>query len=124
MKRDDWPVGNEAVRPTGQPDRCFYCNAPSGGQHVSGCVMRQRSVLVRSTVDRVMLVPEQWDVRKIEHYQNAMCGDELIYRLIEMQHRLGQRDDCLCGLVRHEFIREATKGDELTHGLAVAGVPS
>lgn len=122
MKRENCPVGSEGIRPLGPPDRCFYCNATLGEQHGETCVIRNRTVLVRATVEYVVSVPEHWDAEAIEFQRNdgSWCADNLIAEL----QSIVASERCLCPLTRFEFVREASIGDEAESGLFVSKLPS
>jgi hypothetical protein len=114
MKRDDWTAGSFSARPAGKPDECFYCGVKLGQAHAVGCVVRTRTILVRTTIEHVVTVPENWDENHIYFYHNegTGCGDNQISRLEELVERLDDADRCTCGMIETEFVREATAEDE------------
>jgi hypothetical protein len=119
MLRNNWLVGEHAVRPAGKPDECFYCNAKVGAQHRSGCVIRSRTVLIKTIVEHTIDVPEDWPISMIEFTEGSSCSDNMIRDLQRLVDRLND-DGCTCGMVTREFIREATAEDETESKLHVA----
>lgn len=111
MQRNDWPVGDYGIRPAGDPDKCFYCSAVKGDQHRMGCVIRDRTVVVRTIVEHVITVPEDWTKDNIEFTEGSSCSNNHIRKLAELIDRL---DDgkCTCGMLTIEYVREADKEDE------------
>lgn len=114
MRRDEWKVIEGDNRPAGPPDRCFYCNQPHGGQHAQGCVIRSRTVVVSTTIEWVIDVPEDWDAEMIEFSRNdgSRCSDNDVSDLREMIDRMKAEGKCSCALIRTKFLREATAEDE------------
>ena len=111
MNRDNWPV-NKGVRPAGPQDACLYCKAPKGGQHSQGCVMRNRSIVVRVSFDLLKFVPEDWDSDMIEFHMNgsSSCSSNLLREIVDQADRVA--DGCTCNFSRGAFLREATAEDE------------
>lgn len=123
MKRKDWTVLPTDARPAGSPDECFYCRVKVGGQHTATCVARQRTVVIRATIEYVVTVPECWAPDDIEFYRNesSVCANssrEELARLFEY----AERDDtpCMCDRVGYEYVREATEEDEAACGVSVS----
>lgn len=123
MNRNIWPVADHGIRPNGQPDRCFYCDAAKGDQHRMGCVIRQRTVVVRTIVEHTIDVPEDWGKSNIEFTEGSSCSDNLIERLNLLSERLDETE-CTCGMVEIEFVREATAEDEERSKLYVEKLPT
>lgn len=124
MKREDWTVGAEGVRPAGQPDRCFYCREKVGSQHAPGCVIRSRTVVVRTIIEHVMTVPEDWEISTIEFTDGSWCADNFAEDLADIVERLDKVGKCLCGSLTREYVREATAADEERDELRIANKPS
>lgn len=122
MRRNNWPVADYGVRPAGPQDACFYCQAKLGTQHRMGCVIRDRTIVVRLTVEYVRTVPEDWSVEQIEFFHNegTRCSDNDIEELQELCSRL-EKDEagCLCDVSSVVFVREATAEDEKSNLLFV-----
>lgn len=112
MQRNDWPVSDHGIRPNGDPNKCFYCSAERGAQHRMGCVIRDRTVVVRTIVEHVITVPEDWTKDNIEFTEGSSCSDNHLERLGEMTERLDTAGKCTCGMLTIEYVREATKEDE------------
>jgi len=123
MRRNNWPVEDHGIRPNGAPDKCFYCGAAKGDQHRMGCVIRSRSVVVRTIVEHTVDVPEDWERETIEFTEGSACSDGLITRLGTLVERLGD-DGCTCGMVSIEYVREADAEDEKHSKLFVENLPT
>lgn len=82
-----WLVADYGVRPAGPPDRCFYCDMPMGQEHKEGCVIRQRTVVIRYQIDLVVAVPEDWnpDMINFRYNESTWCAE---------QSRRGHRQNC------------------------------
>lgn len=119
MLRNDWPVGEHGIRPNGSPDACFYCGQPKGAQHRIGCVIRSRTVVVRTIIEHTIDVPEDWERSTIEFTEGSSCSDNMIEQLSALVERLGD-DACTCGMITREFVREADSEDEEASKLYVA----
>jgi hypothetical protein len=99
-------------RPAGKPDECFYCKKKIGELHKLDCVVRQKTVVVRATIEYTIVVPEHWDKDSIEFHRNtgSWCSSNAIGEL----YRIGVvEDSCMCSQISFEYVREATAGDEL-----------
>lgn len=114
MKRENWIVGDHAIRPAGSPDRCFYCGSKKGFPHKNDCVIRCRTAVVEFTIRMVTEEPEDWTPSDIEFHYNdgSWCSDNLL-------DRLGERTNhhCLCDIAKAKYIREATEEDEKDYGV-------
>lgn len=126
MNRNDWPVGDHGIRPAGDQQKCFYCGAAKGAQHRMGCVIRNRTVVVRTIVEHVIAVPEDWQRETIEFTEGSSCSDNHITTLRDLVRRLDADDigRCTCGMVSIEYVREATEEDEVESALQIANQPS
>lgn len=142
MKKQDWTIGQEGVRPAGKPDECFYCRNKSGEQHKADCVIRKRTVVVKMTMEYVIAVPEDWDVSNIEFHRNesSWCANNAREELTKMFEYIeksreevvnpdgttshGNDVPCLCDRTQFEYVREATPEDEYANGVFVEKEPS
>lgn len=122
MKRNDWEVMDEGIRPAGKPTECFYCGAQREAQHNPGCVIRNRTVVVDVTIRMVIDKPEDWTPEEIESHWNdsSWCADNIISELEAQSLRMG----CLCGTLTTKFVREATAEDEAKYKLSVRDLKS
>lgn len=100
------------VRPAGDQDKCFYCKQLIGDQHKEDCVLRKRTVVVRTVIDHVVSYPVSFDADTINFCRNksSSCQNNILSELEELEERLG--DGCLCGRVSSLYLREATTDDE------------
>lgn len=114
MKRQTWKVGEYAIRPAGEKDKCFYCGSEIGEEHNKGCVLREKTIVTRLVIDFVDSVPEHWDEEQINfHYNNSSwCASNVL-------SKLQNRDDwrCLCDVSDFEYLRDATEDDEERWGI-------
>jgi hypothetical protein len=98
--------------PAGRPDECYHCHEKVGKPHAPTCAHRRRTVVVRAVVEYVVTVTEHWDPSDVEFHRNesSWCCDNLLSELGAIAEARG----CLCtpGIVRTEFVREATAEDE------------
>jgi hypothetical protein len=90
--------------------------------HRMGCVIRCRTVVVRTIVEHTIDVPEDWEQSIIEFTEGSSCSDGLISKLEELVERLD--DGCTCGMVTVEYVREATAEDEYRSKLHVEKLPT
>jgi hypothetical protein len=103
-------VKQEDIRLAGPQDKCLYCGSKIGELHKIDCVMRNKTVVIRATIDYVIEVPEFWDKDNIEFHRNgsSWCASNFVSELEELDKNVG----CLCSFVDFEYVREATEDDE------------
>lgn len=96
-------------RPAGKPDECFYCHEKVGGEHKPGCVLRQRTVVLRYSYEVVVPVPEDWNADMITFHRNesSWCADN---SAIDINRR--RSEGCWCQEFSAEFVGEATAEEE------------
>jgi hypothetical protein len=96
-------------RPAGQPDRCYYCRVSVGESHAHGCVMRRRSVVLRTTIEYVVMIPEDWTPEQVRVHRNetSWCANNLLDDMSRIRDSA-----CLCDFTYTSFVREATAADE------------
>lgn len=132
MKRENWPVGDYAVRPVSADEQvCAYCQQPLGEQHAEGCVIRRRTVIVELRMQFVRLVTESDTEENINFWLNegTRCADntieELYRRTQHWEHMTPAESDeytgmrCFCSVASERYVREATAEDEGYHGVTV-----
>lgn len=94
-------------RPARRDGTCFYCAQPVGGMHTAECVIVQKMVRVRVTLEIPLEVPARWSAEDAAfHYnQGGYCGDNFVAELSALVEVCQQADDlpCLCEVVRFEF---------------------
>lgn len=123
MKRTNWPVEEYGIRPAGDPDKCFYCGESRGGTHKEDCVIRERTIVVKMSIEYTIAIPEFWTKEQLEFHRNqgTWCSDN---GLLEIDNFLERTNDCGCGRCEWEYIREATVEDEEIDRLSVNNLPS
>ena len=99
-------VTREAMRPASPDVACFYCHVPVGGTHRDDCVLIQKKVVVRLTVEYETQVPANWSEEMIDFNFNesSWCMNNAI-------HELARRFDdahCMCGAAEIEYLRDAS----------------
>lgn len=96
-------------RPAGNPGECFYCHNEVGTEHKPDCVMRERTIVIRYSIDVCIAVPEDWTPEQIEAHRNngRWCFDNIYSEL--------ERGDegCLCDVATAKYVKEADEDDEL-----------
>lgn len=98
------------------PCKCCHCTARVGEEHDLGCVCRRRTVVIASTIEHVIDVPEDWSPEDIEFQRNesSWCANNVSRELIPVLTKA--RDDpdgyCLCSRYSAQYVREATEEDE------------
>lgn len=99
-------VKPEDARPAGKPDECFYCNQPMGHLHKPDCVIPQRTVMIRMTIEFPRSVPRSWEKDMIEFQLNdgSWCADNILSDL----EKVAEDNGCLCSLASFEYIGEVT----------------
>lgn len=114
MKRQFWKVIESDNRPAGPSDQCFYCRQPHGAQHKEDCGICQRTVVVRTTIERVIEVPEYFTLENIQFLlgEGTRCSDNEVQEIYDMAKRLDSAGGCSCRLITTEYVREATAEDE------------
>lgn len=115
------------ARPAGKPTECFYCKQQMGWQHKPGCVILQKSVVIRMTIEVVVDVPRDWGKDNVEfkYNESSWCGSNMIEDLAnwherleaegaEVRERTGDTTSsgiCLCGNLDVDYLRDATEED-------------
>ena len=96
-------VMEDSIRPAGEPDKCFYCGEPLGGNHKENCVMVQRDIVIEATFRIVVSVPAFWDKDLIEFHFNesSYCADNLIDVLKD-----NAKERCLCDRTEVVYLGE------------------
>lgn len=93
-------------RPAAPDKPCFYCSTTVEGEHLHGCVIPHRTVVVRMVTEYVVDVPKDWDKQQIEFHRND--GSWCIHNDIK---KMAESDECWCQCTEFEYIRDATRKD-------------
>lgn len=96
-------VTEKAMRPASAERRCFYCHQDVGATHNDDCVLINRKVRVRLTIEYDIEVPAFWDPGTIEHHRNASswCANNALSEL-----DAAFPNGCMCGSAEFAFLRE------------------
>lgn len=88
---------------------CVYCKAAPGQDHGPDCLAPSRTVVLETTVEYVMVVPQAFDAGQVEFLCNdsSRCMDNTFYDLTAA----GNEHGCSCGGSHTKFVREATEED-------------
>jgi hypothetical protein len=117
MKRSNWLVADYGIRPAGKPDECFYCNRKIATEHAEGCVVRNRTVVIKVEMEVIVEVPEDWTVGNIDfkYNESSSCSDNLLEEIVEHYCTEEGSGICACPFTSVTFLREATVEDEEKH---------
>ena len=71
------PQDERPARPDG---KCFYCHEPIFSTHGPECVIPQKRVRLRVTLEYETYVPRHWDKHSIEFHRNdgSWCADNIV----------------------------------------------
>ncbi len=97
-------VTESAMRPASDKKACFYYQQEIGVPHKPDCVLVQRKVKIRMTVEYVVNVPAGWTKDEIEFHRNesSWCADNVIDELSET----AKEHECLCNCVQFEHVED------------------
>ncbi len=86
-------------------EKCFYCTGVLDGEHDAACVILDRPVKVRMTIDLIIARPRSWAKHDIEFHLNdsSWCIDNI---KDDIERQVGDR--CLCSFANFEYTGEAT----------------
>jgi hypothetical protein len=112
VKRESQVVLESDARPDKGNDVCCWCDGKVGEEHRPGCVCRERTVVLETTILFVATVPEDWDEEAIEFQYNgsSRCADNTIHDLVDL---VDSDSGCSCCASATRFVREATEDDVL-----------
>lgn len=101
----DFTVTKKAMRPASNAIECFYCHQPIGAVHKANCVLINKKVKIRMTVEYEIEVPASWGKAEIEFFRNdgAWCCDGAISELDEYFGG-GGGPECMCGSTEFEYV--------------------
>jgi hypothetical protein len=118
MRKADWTVGQNDVDPV---SGVCYCQARLGEQHRENCVSRKRTVVIATTIEYVVPMPEHWTADSIEFHRNesSMCANVVKRELAALFEHVERTGGCLCDRVEVKYVREATAEDEDACGVRV-----
>lgn len=99
------PVKDNGVRPAGDPHKCFYCGQEITQPHKEDCVCRERTIVLRLSLEYVVAVPAYYTEKDILFHRNegTFCMDNDIDRM--------KVDGCFCAASDVAYVREATEED-------------
>lgn len=121
MKLVSWIVSERDIYSAESSD-CRYCRAKIGAEHATDCVLRKRTVVVRATLEYVVVVPECWSARDVEFHRNesSWCANNIAAELKKLfEHAEHDGVPCGCHRTQFEYVREAEENDEAECGVYV-----
>lgn len=100
----EFNVTEKSMRPNSVDKRCFYCGQIVGAKHLNTCVLIQKRVKLRFTVEYETDRPAFWDKETTEFFYNesSSCMNNVIGEI----SAYAEENDypCMCGLGKIEFI--------------------
>lgn len=100
----EYIVTDKAQRPVDpNSGTCFYCNQYIGEPHLDECVLIQKKVRVRATIEYDIEVPNYWQAEELEFHRNegSWCSDNMIRELEDLP-------GCLCHHVEFEYLKDTS----------------
>jgi hypothetical protein len=102
-------VTEKAQRPANMNGCCFYCGQPIGTEHKGDCVLINKKVNVRLTVEYEIEVPAHWGQDQIEFHRNegSWCSSNAIS---ELESAFGDESEhCMCNAAEFEYLGSDTE---------------
>lgn len=102
--KSDFTVTVKAKRPGSDAHACFYCHEDVGGKHLETCVLINKRVQLKMTINYPAQVPASWDKDQINFHRNdsSWCSDNALDELQD----LTDDDNCLCRYTAFEWISD------------------
>ena len=99
-------VTKKAQRPAKMDGRCFYCNELIGSNHKLDCVLVQKKVKIKMTVEYEVDVPSSWNKENIEFHRNegTWCSNNAIDEL-----ETAFEKTCMCGTTKFKYIKDISE---------------
>lgn len=97
-------VKEEDERPAGKGSgHCFYCPSKIGERHAEDCVIWEKQVVVRATIEYTITVPHSWKKEDIEFHRNegSWCSNNMIPELEALSEH-----NCLCPYTEFMYLRD------------------
>ena len=106
----EYIVTEAAMRPASPYRGCFYCRQPIGEGHKSTCVLLNKKVKIRMTVEYEVDMPSHWDKGRVEFHRNegTWCANNAIGELEELFDR-DDRQECMCSSFKVGYLSEGTE---------------
>ncbi len=97
-------ITRSAIRPAGDKERCFYCSQLIGKKHKPDCVLIQKKVNIKMTVEYEVSVPSFWGKSQIEFQRNegSWCANNAISELSKLF--AGDDNECMCVSAEFEYM--------------------
>lgn len=99
-------VTHKAKRPASKRDVCFYCQQPIGAMHKPDCVLINKKVTIKVSMELEIEVPAHWSGHDVEFHRNesSSCADNTLQDCIKEIKRLKKAHGCMCGNLHVEYI--------------------
>jgi len=100
-------VTPKAKRPASNKDECFYCQERIENFHKNDCVLINKKVKMKMTIDFEMEVPNHWDKDMMEFHKNesSWCCSNVIDQILEIDEKEG----CLCSVCEFEYVEDMSE---------------
>ena len=101
-------VTEKAMRPASKERHCFYCGQDIGQKHKTDCVLVQKNVRIKVSVEYEIKVPNSWDKAQVEFHRNegSWCCSNIITELMALDEKQG----CICNFAKIEFLNDVSEG--------------
>lgn len=95
---------DDGIRPAGSPVHCFYCGQKVGEHHKPECVVVQKRIKIKVTVELEIMAPHSHGKHEIEfrYNESSWCAMNLPGLIETHQELTGNM--CLCGLTKVEYL--------------------
>lgn len=120
-------VEADDVRPARPDGTCFYCRQQLGEPHKPECILPQRRVRLRMTVEYDVNVPADFDQAMIEFARNqgSWCASNALDELTERFGDNSPDGSCMCGSAHFEVVGglgEVPDTAKVTNDFVVANI--
>jgi hypothetical protein len=104
-KVGNWTVEERDTRGVGP--LCLYCQSALGGRHAVTCVVPQKTVRLRVTIEFDVTVPDSWTRHDVEFHRNesSSCASNGWRDLRDAMREAGSRGaKCFCGTAKYDVV--------------------
>ena len=103
-----YKVTKKSQRPANMNGKCFYCHQAIGDYHKDDCVLINKPIRLKLTIEYDVNVPSSWEKRNIEFHYNdgCWCGDNIPDDIEKYITKINQDGKCLCNDYGIECIDE------------------
>ena len=101
-------VTEKAMRPVSDAKECYYCHKRLGSFHEDHCVLINKKVKIRMTIEYEVSVPNHWKKNDVEFHRNesSWCAGNAIEEL----SKLSGENGCLCNKdINFEYVSDESE---------------